>query len=97
MSEQNYARNVVLEIGDHIADSNPSLAEIWRIKSSGYGLLTVPEQINKLILQYRPVIMNMDGIPQQAANVMKDAYFSDQWIADFKKHVVPILIYHGIA
>lgn len=97
MSEQIYVRNIVLEIGDHIATKNQALAEIWRIKSSGYNLLSIPEQINALILQYRPVIMNIDGINSKAAAVMKDAYFSDQWIADFKQHVVPIIVMYGIA
>ncbi len=91
-------RNLVAEIGNLIAQKgNPSLGNIWEIKSAGYGSLSISEQIRNIIQQYRPVILNISDASQAAQSVMHEAYYSEDWIRNFKQHVVPIIIKYGIA
>ena len=91
-------RNVVSEIGNLIEQKgHTGLASIWKIKASGYDNLCVSEQVKKLVQQYRPIILNIEGVSQTAQAVMHEAYYSEAWIKNFKQHVVPILIKYGVA
>lgn len=89
--------NVIDEIGNHIALKDNAMAELWRLKYASLQQQCAQEQIRFIVRTLRPVFLNMESANANARAVFNEDYFSEEWLKQFKHHVVPLIILHGIA